>query len=493
MPVFIIRYSEIGLKGPRKRSEMERRLVKNISSALSEPSEMRIWRERGRIFLEVPENLRTLASENLATVFGIKSFSECKVVTFNSIEELINISVDHFAPFTKSRTFAVRATRTGHHAFTSIEIERKLGEALFPESSGVNLEEPEYTARLDIRENKAYLYNSVLKGPGGFPLGTQGRMVSLVSGGIDSPVAAWMMMKRGSIQDIVFCSLAHPIDTLEFLTVLEPLLSKWSHGADITIHMFNGSRLVEAMALGQGFVHPNVGFKKFLYELADRVNSSINGYGIVTGESLGQVSSQTAENLSALSISAGIPIFRPLIGFDKDEIVDLSKRIGTFPETSLGEFCSIFSSNPSLTISQDDLEKDEIPEKDMQAILETEIIIRKKDFADYIEKLRKGFRHTEPTIEGALLVDLRSEDKFRSWHPAGSIHASLGEVSSLPEKYGRNRTYLFYCSKGLMSAYAASKLGSMGINAMFTDEWKLKKVIDGNPIKSECLRKNILK
>ncbi|EQD41173.1 thiamine biosynthesis/tRNA modification protein ThiI, partial [mine drainage metagenome] len=194
-------------------------------------------------------------------------------------------------------------------------------------------------------------------------------MVSLVSGGIDSPVAAWMMMKRGSVQDIVFCSLAHPIDTAEFIRSIEPLIDRWSHGSDPAIHIFNGTPLIDLMAGGEGFAHPNVGFKKFLYELAAAVNRRVNGYGIVTGESLGQVSSQTAENLFSLTLSVSVPIYRPLIGFDKDEIVELSKRIGTFPETSLGEFCSIFSINPSISIKEEDLQQDKVPEDTMLSIL----------------------------------------------------------------------------------------------------------------------------
>jgi thiamine biosynthesis protein ThiI len=477
MPIFIVRYSEIGLKGPRKRSEMERRLMKNITAALSDSPDIRIWRERGRIFLEVPDTIKHFVFEALGTVFGIKSFSECTVVSFSTADDLINVARGHFATFTESRRFAVRATRTGHHDFTSIDIERRLGEALLPGSLGVDLEKPDFTARLDIRERKAYLYDSIFKGAGGFPLGTQGRMVSLVSGGIDSPVAAWMMMKRGCIQDIVFCSLAPPIDTFEFLNSVEPLISRWSHGSDLTIHIFDGSPMIEAMAHGNGFVHANVGFKKFLYELAGIVNTRIGGYGIVTGESVGQVSSQTAENLSALSMAVRIPIYRPLIGFDKEEIVDLSRRIGTFPETSLGEFCSIFSGNPSISIKPEDLQQDEVPENLMHEIVQSEITVRKADFGAYLENIRKSLIHDESSMDGALIVDLRSEEKYRSWHPDGSIHVPLAEVTSLPDKYGKDRTYLFYCSKGLMSAYAASRLRSMGINTVYTDEGKLKKMI----------------
>lgn len=478
MVLFIVRYSEIGLKGPKKRSEMERRLITNIRSALDN-MDIKITKERGRLFVEaLNESDAMRVQELLSHVFGIKSFSKCKKVKFPALDDLIDLSVKEFRDFVKEKKFAVRVRRTGDHDFSSIQVERLLGERLYPFSSGVNLKNPEAEIQMEIRENTAYLYNEIIQGPGGFPIGTQGRMVSLVSGGIDSPVASWMLMKRGCQIDVVFCSLASPIDTLEFLGTVKPLADAWSHGSEMRVHIFDCSPLVDLMIHGQGFPHPNVGFKKFIYEVGEKVAERIGAYGIITGESIGQVSSQTAENLAALSATVKLPVHRPLIGFDKDEIVDMAKRIGTFPRESLGEFCSIFSLNPSVSIKREELESDNVSEHVFDAVLKSEIVIGKSQLDGYIHDLRSFDLRNPSFVEGSVIVDLRDETKYREWHPQGAINYPISSVDELPGKYGFDKTFLFYCSQGLMSAYASSRLTKLGVKSIFTDEKKLKKIFE---------------
>ncbi len=478
MVLFIVRYSEIGLKGPKKRAEMESRLIRNIRSAL-ENIDVKITRERGRLFVEIQNEAHLVrAQESLSHVFGIKSFSKCKRVKFSNLDDLIGISAEEFKDFVRGKKFAVRVRRTGHHDFSSIQVERLLGERLYPLSSGVNLKNPEAEIQMEIRENTVYFYNDSILGPGGFPLGTQGRMVSLVSGGIDSPVASWMLMKRGCQVDVIFCSLASPIDTIEFLGTVKPLADTWSHGSDMKIHIFDCSPLIDSMIHGKGFSHPNVGFKKFIYQVAERVAGRIGAYGIVTGESIGQVSSQTAENLAALSSTVKLPVHRPLIGFDKDEIINMARRIGTFPKESLGEFCSIFSINPSVSIKREELENDNVSEEVFDAVLKSEIVLGKSQIPEYMHDLSKYDLRNPSFPEGAVIVDLRDEAKFREWHPDGSINHQVSNVEELPGKYGYDKTFLFYCSQGLMSAFAASKLTKIGVKSMFTDEKKLKKILE---------------
>ncbi len=478
MALFLIRYSEIGLKGPRKRSDMERILIRNLRSALSKIPGHEISREKGRLFLETSDSSESRVTEILGHIFGIKSFSPCRKIHFNDLQGLCAIAETYFKEMVSGKTFAVRARRTGKHSFTSLDVERELGRLLLPFSTGVNLKTPDFTAMIEVREHSAYLFQERRKGPGGFPLGSQGRMISLVSGGIDSPVATWMMMKRGCVPVLVFCSLADPIDTTEFLRSIRPLLDRWSFGSDLEVRIYDGRPLIDLMIHGEGFAHPNVGFKKFLYLLAERVCRETNSFGIITGESLGQVSSQTAENLYALSQAVSVPLHRPLIGFDKDDIVDLSKSIGTYPEHSLGEFCSIFSVNPSVSVTVEELSEDVVPVSILDGIMAAGRLLHSKDIDLYLDRMDK-VRIGSPGFDtNALVVDLRTSEKYEMWHPAGAINASVAEVTELPEKYGKNRTYIFYCSSGLMSAYAASRLSEKGINAVYTDEKKMKKAID---------------
>lgn len=474
--LYLIRYAEIGLKGRRKRSQMENRLTSNIRAAFPDDVDLEFRLERGRIFLSFPDNTEPEKIESrLSKVFGIKSFSRCYPVEITGLDDLISNATRFFTPLVKQKKYAVRVRRTGNHDFTSIDAERTVGEALLPFASGVDLVNPEVTASIEIRDRTAYFFIENIRGPGGFPLGTQGKMVALVSGGIDSPVAAWMMMKRGCLTDLVFCSLAHPFDTGEFVKTVEPLLQEWSPGADFRLHIFDGRPLVDLLAGGSGFKHPNVAYKMFLYQLAETVVSRNHAFGIITGESMGQVSSQTAENLYALSMCVQTPIHRPLIGLDKDEIVAISKKIGTYPEGGLGEFCSIFSVNPTIAVNPQDLSEDQVPESLLTEILEGEVVIDKKDFSEYLKGARGDKVKTLESKTDGILVDLRSREEFLRWHPEGAVNVAVSEIASLPDRFGKDSTYLFYCSKGLMSAFAASKFAGMGISAIYADENRIKK------------------
>lgn len=477
--LYLIRYSEIGLKGKRKRSQMEDRLVSNVLASFDNSTECRIRREKGRIFAEFPEASDPgRIEDNLSHVFGIKSFSRCQEFDFHALADLTGIAKNFFSDIVSGRRYAVRVRRTGNHAFTSIDAERAIGDALSEFGNGVDLVDPEATAHVEIRDRKSYMFRDQIRGAGGFPLGTQGRMISLVSGGIDSPAAAWMMMKRGCISDIVFCSLAHPIDTAEFARTIMPLIRKWSYGANLSIHIFDGSPLVEMLAGGNGFEHPNVAFKKFLYQLAEKTAHRRHALGIVTGESLGQVSSQTAENLYALDMYVHMPVHRPLIGLDKDEIVDLAKRIGTFPSESLGEFCSIFSENPTIAVDPESLSRDNVPEELFQRILDSEIVVKKADFPEFAGNLKIPEFSSTGKDHAEVLVDLRPESRFKAWHPEGAHNIPVSQIHALPDEFGRDKKYVFYCAKGLMSAYAASRFAAMGIAAVHADENKIRKLYE---------------
>ncbi len=474
--LYLIRYAEIGLKGRRKRGSMEKRLISNMKAAFPERTIPELRLERGRIFASFPDELPCEQIDSrLQKIFGIKSFSRCHLVEITGLDDLVQKAGSFFASLVSGKKFAVRVRRAGSHEFTSLDAERVVGEALLPHASGVDLVRPEFTAFIEIREKTAYFFTDTTEGPGGFPLGTQGRMVALVSGGIDSPVAAWMIMKRGCLTDFVFCSLAHPFDTVEFLRTVSPLIKDWSPGANFNIHVFDGRPLVELLVEGKGFSHPNVGFKKFLYQLAEAVSFRNRAYGIITGESLGQVSSQTAENLYALSKCITTPIHRPLIGLDKDEIIEISKKIDTFPKESLGEFCSIFSLKPTIAVNPSDLIQDQVPDSIIAEIMETEVLVRKSDFAQYLETLKERRFQKAESIPDGVLVDLRTEQKFMEWHPDGAVNIPVSRIADLPDRFGKDKTYVFYCSQGLMSAFAASKFAGMGINAAYSDENQIRK------------------
>lgn len=466
--MFIIRYSELGLKGPRARSQMEGRLIANLTEKLRKKNiSAEIRKESGRIFLysdaSTPE-----VSECISGIFGIKSFSYAEETDFNSLEDIISHAKEKFSAEVSGKKFVVRVRRFGEHQFTSIDVEREVGGALFPYSSGVSIKNPEVRIFIEIRKKKAYYFDNINRGPGGLPLGSQGKVVSLMSGGIDSPVATWMIMKRGCPADIVFVSLAHPVDTIEFTEQLIRFCDMWCNGYDPYVHIVDGSVIVQSLNDSQLFTYPNVSFKKVLYRLAERISNESGSYGIVTGESIGQVSSQTVENLYSLSMSIHVPVFRPLVGMDKDEITLKCSKIGALPMESLGEFCSIFAKNPITKIRPDQLDKDIVSDQMIENILAGETVLRGSEIGQYHDQLVRE-NAAKTTIESPdFIIDLRNKEDYNQWHYPGAISLSLNDLTRFSSE-NPGKKYLLYCKKGLQSAAGAVMLSKLGNEAMFAN------------------------
>ncbi len=253
----------------------------------------------------------------ISRVFGVKSLSPVRAYVFKELNDIVNAAVKEWSDLIRGKRFAVRVHRVGSHNFTSMDVAKAVGAALKPFSAGVDLERPDIELFIEVRDDKAYLFTEVINGPGGLPLGSEGRLLALISGGFDSPVAAWFMMRRGgSYVDALFCSLAYPpIDVINFLRVSHALFSRWSIGYDPRLFIIDCSPLINEFRAKANPHMWSVLFKRVLYEVASRVARSIGALGgLVTGESLGQVSSQTLHNLMAIEHGVDMPIYRPLIG-----------------------------------------------------------------------------------------------------------------------------------------------------------------------------------
>ncbi len=464
--LYLIRYSEIGLKGKSTRNSMELRLIKNIKFALKKNGiHGEFFRERGRIYAVTDSS----AENSLIDVMGIKSFSEVLFMAFRAPEDILSEITRLFSDKVTGKTFASRVRRSGTHNFTSLEMDRMIGDALYKYSSGINLSEPDVEIQVEIRDNRAFIIKNWFDGPGGLPLGTEGRMISLVSGGIDSPVATWMMMRRGSPADMLFISMAHPVDTVEFLKAAGKLYDRWYNGYDPDIYMLDITRLMDQYLFRGKLKYGNVSFKKFIYNMAEKLCKEKNYCGIITGESSGQVSSQTPENLMELSRGMEFPVHRPLIGMDKDWIISTAREIGTFEATSLGDFCSLFSDTPITKIRKEELEHD------MNNIAsyepsESEITkIKGSQINSFMESL--SFHTVKDSLpQHAVYMDMRDLKSYETWHPEGAIHTNPAKIGKQVESMDRNQPVILYCKKGLQSAHFASRLRKLGFDAYFTDE-----------------------
>ncbi len=342
---WLVRYSEIFLKSDPVRRQWENTLIANIREVM--PG-VHVRNERGRIWLD--GDVKPVLLKN---IFGIVSFSEVEHIRLDEIGSFLPDYCRRHG-IEKAKSFAIRMKRVGKHAFTSNDKAIEYGTLLrheFPHLK-VNLANPDKEIHVEIRASEAYLYDAVTKAAGGLPLGVEGTLVALVSGGIDSPVAAWMMMKRGCRIVPLFVALDTFLD--------ETTIARAERVVEVLARYQPGIRLVVIKdpylaAARQELVRRHlekytcIFCKRRMYRVATAYALQAGAKGIVTGESLGQVASQTLDNLAVLTDAASdVPIHRPLIGFDKEETVRIAREIGTFAESiSKASGCTAVPCGPS--------------------------------------------------------------------------------------------------------------------------------------------------
>jgi tRNA uracil 4-sulfurtransferase len=335
--VVIVRYGELALKSRGVRNWYENILIKNIAAMLDSRgiSYSHIRREWGRIFIETEDPRAARAASD---VFGVVSTSPA-LITETSLEEASKVCAYLAQGFLREgESFAIRARRSGNHPFSSADIGRTCGDAVwsFLEKNGmhpkVNLSSPDKEIFIEMRQNLAYVYLETFKGVGGLPLGTQGRMVVLMSGGLDSPVAAWLMMKRGVMIIPVFCNNTPYAQSAARERAFDCIrqLQKWAPGHQFTTYEIPHGPNLQAFIEICNRKNTCLLCKRMMYREAYEVMKKENASGIITGSSLGQVASQTAANMYAEIYQLAVPIYHPLIALDKTEIMDIARKIGTY-------------------------------------------------------------------------------------------------------------------------------------------------------------------
>ncbi len=347
---WLVRYSEIFLKSDPVRRQWENVLITNIRDVM--PG-VRVRNERGRIWLD-----GDVKPDRLKNIFGIVSFSEVEHIRIDELELFLPDYCRRHG-ILKAKTFAIKMKRVGTHTFSSNDKAIEYGDLLrneFPHLK-VNLAHPDKEIHIEIREHEVYLYDNVIKAVGGLPLGVEGTLVALVSGGIDSPVAAWMMMKRGCRIIPLFVSLDTFLDESSVARAqrVVGILAKYQPGIELTV--VSDTYLAaakEELIRSQQEKYTCIFCKRRMYRVATAYANKIGAKGIVTGESIGQVASQTLDNLFVLTDAAEIPIYRPLIGFDKEETIKIAREIGTFEQSiSHASGCKAVPTGPSTKANLD--------------------------------------------------------------------------------------------------------------------------------------------
>lgn len=344
----IVRYGEIGIKSPRVRSRFQRRLISNIKNSIRGD----IAIKQGRIFL-FPEN-HDEAMESLGKIFGVVSYSPTVKTTtdYDSIKETLQSYVQELVQeelFSPEQSFAIRCRRVGEHDFTSQEMAAYCGAVVVDEiGAPVDLSNPEFKIFVEVRDDETYIFHEKIPGLGGLPIGTQGRVVALVSGGQDSPVATFLMMKRGCAVTILhFNNYPYTNGSLEKINKIVEKLKEYSSGSKLNFYTVNyGEYLKKALEEGPPRM-TCVLCKSGMYQVAEKLAKKEGALAIVDGSSMGQVASQTLPNILATRHCTDMPVLSPLIGLDKVEIQNIAEKIGTLPISILPDSgCSAAPKHP---------------------------------------------------------------------------------------------------------------------------------------------------
>ncbi|HWQ18481.1 MAG TPA: tRNA uracil 4-sulfurtransferase ThiI [Methanotrichaceae archaeon] len=348
--VVLVRYGEITLKDRWTRSNWEHILAANISNDLRLAGlDYRITRAGGRIFVHTAD---PRAAGIISRIFGVVSASPA-ITARPDIAEISRLAVEVASQFSPS-SFAIRPRRSSGD-ISSEELGVVIGTAAV-EALGieVDLEDPDLEIFIEARSDRAYIFTEVIKGVGGLPLGSQARMLALISGGIDSPVAAWMMMKRGCTVSLLHFDAKPYADAASASRRAAEALAEWTSGRKIRFIQVPMSRGIEKIASN----NPRatcILCRRLMYLVASEVMRFENASGIVTGYSMGQVASQTAENIMAEQAGIDGPIYHPLIALDKSEITDLARKIGTLQITEETRSCTAVPDKPLTRAKLDEI------------------------------------------------------------------------------------------------------------------------------------------
>lgn len=353
---FLIKYAEIGVK-EKNRFMFEDALVTQIRHALKDiDGDFMVVKESGRIYATAESEYDfDEAVETLKRIFGIAAICPMVQVDDNGYEDLkkqVLAYVDEVYE-DKNFTFKVNARRGNKkYPVNSDQINRDLGEVIldaFPETK-VDVHHPEVMLHVEVR-NRINIYSIVIPGPGGMPVGTNGKAMLLLSGGIDSPVAGYMISKRGvKIDAVYFHAPPYTSERAKQKVVdLAKLVSRYS--GPVHLHIVNFTDIQLYIYDQCPHEELTIIMRRYMMRIAERLAVDVGAQALITGESIGQVASQTMQSLAATDAACTMPVFRPVIGFDKQEIVDVAEKIGTY-ETSVLPFedcCTIFVAKHPVT------------------------------------------------------------------------------------------------------------------------------------------------
>ena len=462
---FILKFfPEIMIKGSSAKRQMVGQLYGNVQKLVSRISEdITTKKFFDKIEVVCPIDMVIETRQRLLETPGIELVLEAlqfdKITTLDEIKVIVN---EQMKDEIQGKTFVVRAKRSGTHDFKSINVEQTVGGYMLAHnnSKGVDLHNPEVTIKVELLNNQLNIITQRYKGLGGFPLGTQGDILSLMSGGFDSTVASYLTMKRGIKTHFVFFNLGGVAHEIGVKQVALYLWSKFGSSHKVSFISVPFDDVVTEIFKSTHESYMGVTLKRLMLMASEKIANEMGIDALLTGESVAQVSSQTLRNLALIDQSTNKLVIRPLSTMNKPDIMDIANQIGTkhFAE-AMPEYCGVISKNPVTHGSYDRMEKE--AKKFDYSVLDTAVENSVKISVDEIVNDVKDIGQMETVSDISsgkyTIIDIRQGP--------GCIETSC-ETIKIPfydlkkefKKLPQNKEYLFYCDKGILSQLHAQYL-----------------------------------
>ena len=459
LPLYLVRLApEVTTKSRRTRRRFQERLVANLDDALAGLGGARSIRncwDRIHVEAEHPG-----APERIGDVFGVSSVSRVDARVPADLDRIVEAGHDLYRDLVgRHATFAVHARRSGRHPFRSRDVCVKLGAALNPYAR-VDLGSPEVTVSVEVRDDDAFLFSGRHQGAGGLPLGIEGKAVCLISGGFDSAVAAWLVLRRGVSLDYVFCNLAGDAYERMVASICKVIANDWSYGDQPRLHVVDFDAVVDDLRAKSQPRYWQIVLKRQMYRAAEQIAAELSA------EAIGQVSSQTLGNLRAIDAVATLPVFRPLLGFDKAWIIERAGQIGTAALSArVREYCAI---TPDRPVTHSSPERVAAQERGLDQELLARAVSGRKVLdlrALSPAALVEPYLFIDEVPEGAVVLDCRPAHQYRAWHHPGAELCAAHDVPTRMKELSRERSYVLYCEHGVQTAHLAELMQRVGFEA----------------------------
>ncbi|ARD23167.1 tRNA uracil 4-sulfurtransferase ThiI [Shewanella japonica] len=473
---FIVKlYPEIMMKSKTVRMRFTKILETNIRNVLKKvDDDVKVQRQWDRIMIHVAsdEQARIDAiSARLKCIPGIAHVIQVDEYSFESIDDIYQQVLPVYKDELAGKTFCVRVKRTGKHDFNSIEVERYVGGGLnqHTDAVGVKLKNPDMTVNLEIDHEKLYMVVRRIEGLGGFPMATQEDVLSLISGGFDSGVSSYQFIKKGARTHYCFFNLGGAQHEIGVKQVAYHLWQKYGESHKVRFITVPFEPVVEEILEKIDNGQMGVILKRVMMRAATKIAEKYGIQALVTGESLGQVSSQTLTNLNVIDRCTDLLILRPLITMDKQDIINESRKIGTEDfAKAIPEYCGVISQKPTVKAILSKIEAEELKfsEDLVDRVVNDAVVIDIKQIAEKVETTVSETETVAAIDNDEVVIDIRAQDEEEQ----NPLKIADTEILKIPffklatqfADLSKEKTYLLYCDRGVMSKLQALYLTEQG-------------------------------